>query len=139
METRNVKLSTCFPGSTGSKHRGRNDVRMVITRLFVLISSCSLFFYQEERKKDRKWKWKVLSRNGEKERHEIDYGFPGRSILADPGNQVASSFELEYPELATGFGLTRCLFSLGACGVRASSRAILSLPWSERVRRHEQK
>jgi hypothetical protein len=76
-------------------------------------------------------------RTKSKEREEEgDLNRPGkmhsrRSRELGP-DQLASSFELELEnvEPATRFGRLVGMYSssLGACGVRASSRAILSLP-----------
>ena len=115
--------SVCQPAQVDlSRHRGRrNDVRM-ITRF--ASSSYSI------RKNRQKWNRR------RKKRKSGDGRWP---LCRSPGiDQVASSFELENPEPAAGFGLTtRCSLGVGACGVRTSSRAIRSLPVVARGSRFE--
>jgi hypothetical protein len=92
-----------------------------------------LFFF---RKKERNGNGRIFKDEIERKRgRKIDsFGFPEGVLSPIPGigirsGQVASSFDLENPEPATRFGsLTGYSPSLGACGVRALSWAILSLP-----------
>lgn len=112
----------------------------MITRLFslflVLISSCSCFFLIRKKERNGNGNGRIFKDEmGRTRGRKIDsFGFPEGVLSPIPGirirlGQVASSFELENPEPATRFGpLTLYSSSLGACGVRALSWAILSLP-----------